>query len=180
MEKETDNHVPPPPPEEPLGSGLDLGGSSEGTEPPKEPLPEEPTSPPQLSSPDTPADEVSKIVKLPELKKLSQEAQDDIHVSTLATVPPGYRLIKTLGLVQTAVLLQAKRIQELRLQKGMQDVIFQLKEEAVAQEGNAVLGIQISVTPLGQLYPDSVWITGSGTCCIIERYKKRPPKPQEY
>ena len=187
MDEEKINDQNPPAGGDLLGGDIDLGSEEQ----PKEPLPEatatqSPTPSTEASeihkppAPETQSDEISKVVRLPELKKLTQEAAQNIHVSTLTTVPPGYRLVKTLGLAQTAVLLQAKRIQELRLQKGMQEVIVQLKEEAASQEGNAVLGIQISVTPLGQLYPDSVWITANGTCCVIERRKKRPPKPQEY
>jgi len=120
----------------------------------------------------------SNVVELPELKKLNEQDAIGLHVSTLNTLPPGWKLVKTVGLVQTAVLLQSKRIQELRIQEGMKSVIHQLKEEAVSENGNAILGIQVSITPLGQLYPDSVWVSATGTCCVIERRKKRPKKEE--
>jgi septal ring-binding cell division protein DamX len=179
---------------EDLLSGIDLGG--EAVEPEADSAPETEDSSEQIESPEleteaetmesdteassessTPApEEDTHIVEISELKKLDEEAASEIYVSTLNTLPPGFKLLKTLGLVQTAILLQARRIQELRLQTGMQDVIHQLKEEAASTEGNAIVGIQISVTPLGQLYPDSVWITAMGTCAVIERRKPTKKK----
>lgn len=130
--------------------------------------PDAQTTEPDRSSP--------KIVELPELKKLTDEELGGVHISTLNTLPPGKQLIKTLGLVQAVELVQARRIQELKLEAGLEAVVRKLRQAAVDHDGNAVLGINISLTPLGQLYPDSVWISACGTCCLL---KSRKPKKKK-
>ncbi len=132
---------------------------------------QEPVATPSAEQPPTtkPSDEIA------------QEFIASVSTSTLASAPPGYRVTQHLGLIHVAVLRQSPRIEDMPIQDGLDEAVHELKKQAVAKDGNAIIGIHVNVTPLGQLYPDSVWICATGTCCrIVPRARRNKSSTKQH